>query len=239
MGSHERAVALVLAGGDPPHPRDLDDLPDASDALVIAADSGLHHAQRLRYPVDVVVGDLDSVDPAALARAEQEGAAVERHPAEKDATDLALALRAAKARGVERVVALGLGGGRFDHLLANALVLVSDELAPVRIEARVDGARLHVIREGFELAGAPGDLVSLFAVAAPARGVATDGLRYPLRGETLHPGSTRGVSNELVAAVAHVSVADGVLLAVRPDPATTRRTPPAPSDVTRLREDHQ
>ena len=58
--------------------------------------------------------------------------------------------------------------------------------------------------------------MSLLAVGAPAHGVTTEGLEYPLRGETLDPGSTRGVSNVLSADTAVVTVARGVVLAVRP-----------------------
>jgi thiamine pyrophosphokinase len=46
--------------------------------------------------------------------------------------------------------------------------------------------------------------------------VRTQGLRYPLEGEDLAPGSTRGVSNELTGTVAHVSVEAGTVLAVQP-----------------------
>ena len=45
------------------------------------------------------------------------------------------------------------------------------------------------------LEGEPGELVTLVAVNGPAEGVTTEGLAYPLRGETLEPGSSRGVSN--------------------------------------------
>jgi thiamine pyrophosphokinase len=58
--------------------------------------------------------------------------------------------------------------------------------------------------------------VSLLAVHGPAAGVSTTGMAYPLWGETLHPGSTRGVSNELVTAAASVTVGRGVVLAVQP-----------------------
>ena len=60
MGS----VALVFAGGDRPPPNAVGNLPTAD--LVIAADSGLEHAVALGFTVDLVVGDLDSVDPTAL-----------------------------------------------------------------------------------------------------------------------------------------------------------------------------
>jgi thiamine pyrophosphokinase len=59
-------------------------------------------------------------------------------------------------------------------------------------------------------------LISLFAVHGPAEGVATEGLVYPLHGETLAPGSSRGVSNEFAAAEARIELEQGVLLAVRP-----------------------
>ena len=45
----------------------------------------------------------------------------------------------------------------------------------------------------------------------------TEGLTYPLRGETLFPGSTRGVSNELEASEADVWVEKGTLLIVQPE----------------------
>jgi thiamine pyrophosphokinase len=49
--------------------------------------------------------------------------------------------------------------------------------------------------------------------------VRTEGLEFPLRGETLYPGSTRGVSNEFVDGAAAVSLDDGVLLVVLPHTA--------------------
>jgi thiamine pyrophosphokinase len=207
-------LAIVFAGGDRPPSEVLHGL-DAAD-VVIAADSGLDHALALGCRVDVLVGDLDSVTADALARARDAGAHVEQHPTEKDATDLELALGVARAHGVDRIVVLGGGGGRVDHFLANALALTVPEIAGLRVEARFGNADAVVIRTTATLDGAPGDIVSLIAVGGPALGVETEGLRYPLRGEDLHPGSTRGVSNQLLGTQARVSVAGGTLLAVLP-----------------------
>ena len=55
------------------------------------------------------------------------------------------------------------------------------------------------------LSGRVGELVSLFALHGPAHGVVTDGLVYPLHGETLEPGSSRGVSNVFAATEARVA----------------------------------
>src|SRR5882757_8624716 len=65
------STAIVVTGGDPPHPTVRDRLP--TGATVIAADSGLDHAIALGLRVDRVVGDLDSVSPEALAAAARAG----------------------------------------------------------------------------------------------------------------------------------------------------------------------
>ena len=75
---------------------------------------------------------------------------------------------------------------------------------------------MTVVHEQVQLAGTPGGLCSLLPLGGPAVGVLTDGLRFPLRRETLAPGTTRGVSNEFLGTSATVSLDDGVLLAVVP-----------------------
>jgi thiamine pyrophosphokinase len=209
------STAVVVAGGDRPPPSVLDALPSAD--LVIAADSGLGHALALGWRVDLVVGDLDSVEPADLDRASADGSEIERHPAAKDATDLELALDAARVRGTTRIVVIGGYGGRLDHFFANALALAAPTLSGVTVEARIGDADVLVVRDDAELRGHIGDLCSLLPVGGTASGIRTDGLRFPLDDEDLHPGSTRGVSNLFLAPVAHVSLRSGVLLAILPD----------------------
>lgn len=213
-GDEAGPTVLVLAGGDPVDDRLRGLLPAA--ATVIAADSGLQQAALLGLAVDIVVGDFDSVDPDALAAAERAGATIERHPAAKDHTDLELAVLVAARLGANRVVVAGGWGGRIDHALANLLLLGAPEYRSLHLEALGARGRVIAVHDRVELAGSPDDLVTLLPVGGPARGVRTDGLRYPLRGETLEPGSTRGVSNVLVATNATVDVESGTLLAMLP-----------------------
>jgi thiamine pyrophosphokinase len=209
------SVALVFAGGDPVDAAVAARLPDA--VFTVAADSGVEHALALGRVVDLVVGDFDSADPAAVEAAVAGGAEVRRYPAEKDQSDLELALHAAREAGATHVIVVGGSGGRLDHFLANALLLASPFFEDVDIEALLDDALITVIRRYARLTGAPGDVCSLLAAGGPALGVRTTGLRYPLDGEDLLPGSTRGLSNELVQAVATVSLQQGTLLAVQTD----------------------
>ncbi len=205
--------AVIFAGGDP--------VPDTVSALlprgalVVAADSGLDIARRLGVAVDLVVGDFDSADPASVAAAVADGAQLERHPVAKDATDLELALEAVLRLGRSPVLVVGgAGWDRLDHLLANALLVASPRHAPLRLRWLVKGAAVTPVHGRLDIEGAPGDLVTLLAVGGPAAGVTTAGLRWPLLGETLTPGSTRGVSNEMEGTSVSISVEEGVLLAL-------------------------
>jgi thiamine pyrophosphokinase len=203
---------VILAGGALVDAVEVGTLPEHD--LVIAADSGLAQAAALDLRVDRIVGDLDSADPTALAAAAEAGAEVERHPADKDATDLDLAVQAAIREGAERVVVVGGGGGRLDHLLGNALLLSSPTFAGAAVEWRVGRSRCHVVRQRAEWTGAIGDLVSLLPVGGAAHGVRTDGLQWRLDGETLPAGSTRGISNRMTHTQAAVALAGGTLLAI-------------------------
>jgi thiamine pyrophosphokinase len=203
-------TTLVLAGG-PERPRVVE-LP--AGARVIAADGGVELARELGLQIDLAVGDLDSA-PDDL---EME---VERHPADKDASDLELALREALRSEREQILVLGGTGGRIDHLLGGLLLLAAEQFSGVRVDAQLGPAAVHVLRGERLLTGEPGEVISLFAVHGPAVGVVTEGLRYPLRGELLEPGSTRGLSNVFVAREARIALEGGVLLAVKPSGSVT------------------
>jgi thiamine pyrophosphokinase len=207
-------VVVVVSGGEPPDPRAASAAP--LDAPVVAADKGLEHALWLGLDVTLAVGDFDSASPEAVAVAESAGVRVERHPEEKDATDLELALDAAAALGPRRILVMAGEGGRLDHQLSTLLLLASDRYAQAEVDALVGPTRVHVVRGARTLEGTRGELVSLLAVGGAAEGITTEGLEYPLRGETLEAGTSRGISNVFAADTAHVSVEDGVLLAIRP-----------------------
>jgi thiamine pyrophosphokinase len=207
-GAMARTAIVVCAGGPARAP--LPDVPE--DAFVIAADAGIVEAERLGLHVDLLVGDLDSAPPDAVARASR----VERYPVDKDASDLELAVAAAVAAEARRIVVVGGDGGRLDHLLGNAFLLASDRWADVEIDAVLGDATIWVVRGERAIDGRAGELVSLFAVGGPARGVTTSGLRWQLNDGELLPGSSLGLSNEFVEAHATVLVRDGVVLAIRP-----------------------
>lgn len=208
--------AIVLANGQLDDPDLIARRLQATDYdLVIAADGGSHHAGRLNLRIDVVIGDLDSLGEAFREKLIAGGTRVEVAPAHKDETDLELALIYAIDRGADRIITLGLLGGRLDMSLANILLLTHPYLRQARVEIWNGNQTTWLIRPpGDRIGGQPGDTLSLIPLGGDAQGVKTHRLEYPLRDETLLFGPARGVSNVFLESTARVDLRDGLLLAV-------------------------
>lgn len=189
-------------------------LPSAE--LIICADGGTMHTRQLGIVPNVVIGDLDSLNIAGRYRLKETETEFIQHSAQKDETDLELALRYAVDYGATEITIFGALGGRIDQTLANCYLLTMKELRGVRvkiIEANQE-IRLLCAPCTTTLEGRAGDTISLLPLSPEVRGIFTDGLAYPLRGGTLRMGAARGVSNELAAPIATVRVGEGLLLAV-------------------------
>ena len=107
--------------------------------VLICADGGARHLHRLNCLPDMLVGDLDSIDPTDLAWIEQNQVPIQRFPSVKDQTDAELAVEIALQvlekstlslgespiiSGEIEIVFLAALGGRPDHVLANQLMAV-------------------------------------------------------------------------------------------------------------------
>ena len=208
---HKRAV--IFANGTLPDPEAAKRLLQSDDDW-IAADGGSRHALALGRAPDVLIGDLDSLPDAARDSLLRAGTKIHIFAAEKDETDLELALAYALREGYPAVLILAGLGGRTDQILANILLLTDPALES--IDVRIDDGREEAFRvgKGTVVHGAAGDLVSLLTIGTPAEGVTTDGLQFPLRGETLVPHRTRGISNRMLGARAAITVEKGVLLCI-------------------------
>jgi thiamine pyrophosphokinase len=223
-----RVRAAILADGDAPTRATLDAAwPGWDDgiAIVVAADGGARHAAGLGLRIDRWVGDGDSLPAADLDALRAAGVPVTLVAAEKDETDTELALHAALDASADEVVILGaFGGERLDHALANASLLAHPALAGRTAVLLDGGSRVRLLTGPGSLAldGRAGDLVSLIPFGSDAHGIATEGLRYPLRGDTLNLGTARGVSNVRLGMRASVTLEDGAILVVE-TPVTLSR----------------
>ena len=204
---------VVVANGDvAPADREL----AAGADLVIAADAGALALERWGIDPGLVVGDLDSLGLERAADIGRRGATVIPFPAEKAESDLELAMRYALESGADDIVILGAFGRRLDHAMANMLLLADPAYRGWALRAVRGYEQLRALHGGKRLTldSPVGAIVTLLPVGGDARGVTTRGLRYGLDGDTLHFGRSRGLSNEITASPASVSLEHGVLFVI-------------------------
>ena len=181
----QSTMGVTLVGGGPVTAAALRRAMEHAPYLV-AADGGADRLMHLGQQPRAVIGDLDSITPAARASL---GARV--HPiADQDSTDFDKALRSIEA---PFVLGLGFSGARLDHGLAvlNTLVRYPDRRCLVLGSSDVT----FLAPPDLALTLPVGSRFSLFPLRA-VRGHST-GLRWPIDGLDFAPDGTIGTSNEV------------------------------------------
>lgn len=201
-------TALLVTGGDKPEFELIQHrLEECS--FICAADSGLDVLVSWGVEPNLVVGDMDSIsDPALLDRYPE----IIRHPADKDDTDTEIGIRELRARGYQRILLIGGGGGRLDHLLAIRALF---ELPWGQDEWLTHRERVVRISVPTSFTVPEGSTVSVFPLSNGASGMASKGLKWPLDGLCWGPGEF-GVSNRAVASGITISPGANPILVVLP-----------------------
>lgn len=209
-------VVFVLSGGELGDPAFLAaQAAQVVPAAVICADGGTRHVEAAGITPDLIVGDMDSLDPERLGRYEAKGTRIVRHLPAKDETDTELALAEAFGMAPAEVWIWGALGHRIDHSLANISLLVQGRQKGVAVKLIDEWCELFLIDRRTVIEGKPGQTVSLLPYGGPAAGVTLTGFEYPLHKALLEMGRPVGVSNRLTAATGIVEVDSGCLVAVR------------------------
>ena len=207
---------IIFANGELPNIEKARALIKADD-YIICADGGTHHALALGLKPNLIIGDLDSVTDAELQKAY---ARVVQYPRDKNETDLELALDHALEQKPTSILIIAALGNRLDQTLGNISLLSDSRLS--NLDCRLDNGVEEVFfcrtssskRNQSQVEGRRGDIVSLIPWNGAVKGIRTNGLRWSLNNETLYPNKTRGVSNEMLDAVAEVNIEAGVLLII-------------------------
>lgn len=175
---------------------------------LVAADGGAELALKCGRTPNNIIGDLDSVNKATLAKIP----ANRRHKlSEQDSTDFDKCLR-----NIDSPLILGVGflGRRIDHQLAalNSLVGYSRSHC---ILLGADDLVFH-LNGALELDLEPRSRISLFALQ-PVKGT-SDGLEWPINGIEFAPGGLTGTSNRVGEGRVFLDIdGPGMLVILPPD----------------------
>lgn len=184
------------------------------DDYIIAVDGGTHHILELGLSPSIIIGDLDSLSDGEKKIVEGRKIRTLIFSADKDETDLELAMNFAVESGYQNVLLVGALGRRLDQTLGNLSLLTNPSLSKVNL--RMDDGLEEVIyidKKG-TIQGMAGDLVSLVPWGGDVTGITTRGLRWALKSETLFSHKTRGISNQLLSEDASVTINSGHLLVI-------------------------
>lgn len=166
------------------------------DSTIIAADSGIRHAEALNVCPQLWLGDFDSSDNALKERYND----VERlpFPIDKDATDGELAVDAARAGGADEIILCGaFGGERSDHALLHmtlATSLAAKGLSVFLTSGREEGYPLIPGDHAFNL---PQDTLFSIIGFSDLEGLTIEGAKWSLQEAHIDFGSSWTLSNRV------------------------------------------
>lgn len=209
-------MRILLACAAPPFaPAHIAALARECDA-VIAADGGAAACAAAGVRPDLVIGDMDSIDHAQRTALSSDGVAFQVHPADKDVTDLDLAIGAARGLGASDIVVTGAFGARLDHtLVALGSLARAADLRPAISEPQLNGWVLAATAHSrIQLTG-PGATISIVPLLGDAI-VDASGVTWPLAHERLGALSSRGLSNIVGTLGATLEVSEGLVAVLAP-----------------------
>ena len=165
---------VILANGSFPRRKCLLEML-RNAGRIVCCDGAAAKLLRAGLEPDLVVGDLDSLDPVLKKRFKKRLV----HESEQETNDLSKAFRACMARSWRNIVILGAGGRREDHLLGNASLLPLFAAAGADVRMETDFGTFLPILKSASFRRPAGTKVSIFSFH-PEMPVTATGLKYPL-----------------------------------------------------------
>jgi len=183
--------------------------------FIVCADGGYILCKSAGIKPEAVIGDFDSLPEVLIREIESLEIECEKHPREKDETDMMLCVKYGLARGFDRFIIIGGIGGEFGHTMANLQVL--SYLTDMEREAKIVTERetIFMADGSVEFSGRPGAKFSVLSYTERSTGVYIKNAGYELSDACLTQSYPVGVSNEFSAeGPVKVSVRDGRLLII-------------------------
>ena len=183
--------------------------------LVVCADGGFRHAQRLGIIPDMIIGDCDS-----FLQAYPKTVPHQIYPSEKDVTDTQLCLDWAMEQGVNEIWILGGIGGRLDHEFSHFALMLYAIKQGITVRLWNDRNEIFMKDTPFTLHPDGRRYVSFFPYGGDVTEFSVHGLKYQAEGITLTCDKVQASSNEFLdGQQGTVSFSHGYLLVMLCDEA--------------------
>lgn len=189
---------------------DKETLNDVDIEYVICADGGLEKVEFLGLLPNVIIGDLDSVNDKILKKYKTLDINIIKYNAEKDYTDMELAINHAIENNYKDIVLVGATGTRQDHTMANILLIEKYYKQGVRITIVDNNNTIQIISDEIEIKNKEGYFVSIIPISDVVEKVTLKGFKYSLTDRNVERGSTLCVSNQIVSKTGKITIKSGI-----------------------------
>lgn len=211
-----KKVIFLITGGEL---KDLNyfrsKIEELNPSALICADSGAGHLYEIGLIPDVIIGDMDSLNPSMQDHFNKQGSKIIRYPETKDETDTWLALDYARQMAPDEIYIFGGSGTRIDHTLANLSLLTSGIQKDILIKLINEWCEVFIVDDHYMIEGNTGQTVSLLPFSDSVTGITLRGFEYPLENARMEMGKPYGVSNRLNSSRGSITVGSGRLLVIR------------------------
>ncbi len=205
MGIVNHPDCIIFAAGNP-LPKELVLPYLKSTPFIITADGGYPFALSVGCTPNLILGDFDS---SVCPKTEIE--TLRLNPI-KDDTDSAVAVKEAIKRGFTEIMLFGGTGSRLDHTFANFDLCAYAKTQGANVTVADTHHRVFALQSETQvLLKEESKYVSVFAFGGACT-VTLKGFYYPLDRFTFEPFCGLGVSNEITAPQAEITVLSGTAL---------------------------
>lgn len=172
------------------------------DDLLIVVDGGYNHLKNKNITIDLIVGDLDSINDLP------NNIETIKYPEIKDYTDMDLAIREGIKRGYSEFIIYGALGKRLEHSITNIYLLQKYKDYNIKlIDQNLECFVLENKTYNFKNKG----LISIFSLTDKSI-VSIKGLKYNLENKELTNSFPLGIDNQALGLNASIKVTEGVVL---------------------------
>lgn len=183
--------------------------------LTICCDGGARHFRSLRIKPDIIIGDMDSIDPDQLAMYAALKIKIIKYSSNKDYTDTEIALDYALGLNPRKIYIWCSLGGRIDHTLANIFLLLKGQKKGIETFLIDEYCEVFMLNKENSFTNEKGKTISLLSLTPSVTGITLSGFAYPLVKGTLKMGESLGISNVINKARASIKIGKGHLLVIK------------------------
>lgn len=183
----------------------------------IGADRGALTLINQEIEVAYAVGDFDSISELENERIKNTAKTYLRYPAEKDYTDIEIALLKAYELNPTKIFLFGVTGGRLDHGLVNIQLLYSIIKKDIQGIIVDKYNKIELTTPNYYTVEYDDDYpyISFLPFSEHVKNLTLTGFYYPLENKNISWGSTLCISNKLLSNKGTFYYTDGILLLIK------------------------